>query len=320
MVTLDKLHFRNIVIEDLVAILINNEYKSVKWLNQGSKSVMRMVTHAESALVGQKLCELFSACGEYDLRPPEIERDEFDNIRFIQKIDLGHLYYFHGFSNLCDHDTHLALIIDNHYHIDGQLEISLALSFNEDDIVVFDKWSTGKVKNNFSENTIQIDPNYDNFRNRNYLIEELSSLAYKDFWSSLMELKQFLSEARNFTIQHQTLMAVYLDLKDRNRSLTNLNISADNRYMIKRDLERVERFFRNNDQREFNYADFIRIIAKNYPHQFRYNPQFDFEITTSRAYNSLLKKQKIFSESNNTRRRYEEEQVQILINILPIVR
>jgi hypothetical protein len=64
----------------------------------------------------------------------------------------------------------------------------------------------------------------------------------------------------------------------------------------------------------FSYVDFIRIIAISHP-QFYYHPQFDFEITTSRAYNSLLKKQKVFSERDQIKRNYEEEQLLTLRQI-----
>lgn len=122
-----------------------------------------------------------------------------------------------------------------------------------------------------------------------------------------------------FTINGETLKAVYLDFKDRNRSLTNLDLSKENRDKIKNDLNSVNWFIRGRNQEDFSYVDFLRIIAKS-PPQFYYNPQHEFEITTSRAYNSLLKKQKIFSYRNNLRFTYEEEQLHTLHQIEPIIR
>ena len=130
----------------------------------------------------------------------------------------------------------------------------------------------------------------------------------------MKELKEFLIAARDFTINGETLQAVYLDLKDRNRSLTSLRLSDENREKIKNDLNSVRNFIRGRNQEDFSYVDFIRIIAKS-PPQFLYNPQYEFEITTNRAYNSLLKKQKIFSVIHDERFPYEGEQIRTLNEI-----
>ena len=120
--------------------------------------------------------------------------------------------------------------------------------------------------------------------------------------------------ARNLDVNGDTLKAVYLDLKDRNRSLTSLQISADGREKISNDLKRVISYIGRRNHDLFSYVDFIRIIAISHP-QFYFHPQFDFEITTSRAYNSLLKKQKVFSDRDQVKRNYETEQVHTLHQI-----
>ena len=210
------------------------------------------------------------------------------------------------------------MIIDNHYHLEGQLEISLALSINRGGIVVFDKWSASKSKNCFNEIRVQVNPRINNFIQRDTLLNNLSNEAFSDFRKSMNELKNFLRTARHLTLNGATLRAVYLDLKGRNRSLTSLMLSKENRLQIKYDLNRVSKFVRGRNQEGFCYVDFIRIIAKS-PPQFLYNPQYEFEITTSRAYNSLLKKQKIFSDRNDRRFPYEEDQLQTLNEIAPII-
>jgi hypothetical protein len=318
MVTLDHIHYRDERIHDLVAILIDGEYKTVKLNNKGSKSIQFFVTHGESAKICGHLLNLFNDICEFNIKVSPIPNDEFQQIRYIQKYDLCPLNQFQGFNGLIDSDVQLSIIIDNHYHLDGQLEISLALSFNEGNIVIFDKWSTWKSKKSFDMIVVEVNPDINNFFQRDSLLINLANSAFSDFLRSMGELKEFLIAAREFKLNSETLKAVYLDLKDRNRSLTSLNLSKENRDKIKNDLNSVNRFISVSKQEAYNYVDFIRIIAKSSP-EFYYHPQHEFEITTSRAYNSLLKKQKVFSYRNNQRFTYEEEQLHTLHQIESII-
>ena len=317
-ITIDNLYYQREQIKELVAILIDDEYKTVKWIDQGSKSIKFMVTHSESEIIGENLLNQFHNICAHPIHQHPIPNQQFQQIRLINKYDLGPLNQFQDFIGLIEDDVQLSLIIDNHYHLEGQLEISLALSINEGDIVVFDKWSTSKSKNCFNDIEVVVNPQANNFFQRDQLLINLSNEAYTDFEKSMKELEGFLIAARDFTINGETLKAVYLDLKDRNRSLTSLRLSDENREKIKSDLNSVRNFIRGRNREDFSYVDFIRIIAKS-PPQFYYNPQNDFEITASRAYNSLLKKQKIFSDRNDRRFPYEEEQLQTLNEIAPII-
>jgi hypothetical protein len=317
-VTLDNIYFRREQIQELVAVLIDDQYKTVKWLDNGGKSIRFMVTHNESETIGERLLNQFNDIGAHNVHQHPIPNEQFDQIRFINKYDLGPLNRFQGFNGLIDNDIQLSLIIDNHYHLEGQLEISLALTIDHGDIVVFDKWSTWKSKKCFNRITVRVDPQFNNFFHRDQLLIDLSIEAFSDFTKSMNELKEFLEAAKDFTLSSERLKAVYLDLKDRNRSLTSLRLSDDNRDKIKKDLKRVSDFVERRNEVYFNYIDFIRIIAQSPPH-FNYNPQYEFEITTNRAYNSLLKKQKIFSSRNNLRFPYEEEQLETLREIEPTI-
>ena len=230
---------------------------------------------------------------------------------------MSQLNQLNRFGGLIENDVQLSLILDNHYHLDGQLEISLALSFQNDEIVIFDKWSPWKSKGRFY-NHMSIGNDVDNFANRNVLLNDLSEEIYTEFTKSVDELRFFLSGAVHLDVDDNTLKAVYLDLKDRNRSVTSLQLSEESRDRISKDLKRVRNYIGRGNNHRFNYVDFIRIIAINHP-QFYYHTEFDFEITTSRAYNSLLKKQKVFSVRDQEKRNYEQEQLHTLNQIIPIL-
>lgn len=318
LVTLDHIHYRNERIKELVAILIDDEYKTVKWFDQGSKSIQFMVTHEESARIGERLLNQFNNICNHPVQPPLNPNNAFQQIRFIQKVDMPPLNQFQDFTGLIGDDVRLSLIIDNHYHLEGQLEIALALSMNDGKIVIFDKWNTWKSNKCFDQINVQVNPRINNFDERNHLVMNLSNEAFSDFLHSMGELREFLIAARNFTIDDEILKAVYLDLKDRNRSLTSLELSIENREKIRKDLNNVHSLLRRRNPENFSYVDFIRVIAKS-PPQFNYSPQHEFEITTSRAYNALLKKQRIFTNWDNKRFEYEQEQVQTLRQIQPFI-
>jgi hypothetical protein len=313
-VTLDKIYYQGELVHNLVAILIGGEYKTVKLNNEGSKSVKFLVTHEESAKICELLLDKFNSICEFNIQLVPIPNVALQQIRFIQKYDICPLSQFKGFNGLIDNNVKISIIVDNNYELEGQLEISLALSFNEGRIVVFDKWSTWLSKKSFHDIEVKVDSGINNFFQRDSLLFKLVNSAYTDFSRSIDELRVFLFEARKFKLNGETLKAVYLDLKDRNRSLTSLNLSFENKEKIKNDLSKVNKFISQTNKEGFCYVDFIRIIAKS-PPLFQYNPLFEFEITTSRAYNSLLKKQKIFSVQEKKRIEYENEQLQTLINI-----
>ena len=317
-VTLDEIYYQGELVHNLVAILIGGEYKTVKFNDEGSKSIKFLVTHEESAKICELLLDKFNSICEFNIQLVPIPNVALQQIRFIQKYDLCPLSQFEGFNGLIDNNVKISIIVDNHYGLEGQLEISLALSFNEGRIVVFDKWSTWLSKKSFDDIEVKVDSGINNFFQRDSLLFKLVNSAYTDFSRSIDELRVFLFEARKFKLNGETLKAVYLDLKDRNRSLTSLNLSFENKEKIKNDLSKVNKFISQTNEEGFSYVDFIRIIAKS-PPLFQYNPLFEFEITTSRAYNSLLKKQKIFSAQEKKRFEYENEQLQTLLNIESII-
>ena len=316
-ITLDYVHYNQQEIPDFVALLMDGEFTTLKWIDNGNKSIKFIVTHEESVIIFQNLLDRFNEVYQIPIQEFDVIEDEYQYKRLIKKHDLSQLNHLNGFGGLMEDDVQLSLILDNHFHLDGQLEISLAISFHNSEIVIFDKWSPWKSKGRFYGN-FRIGNDFNNFENRNLLLNDLAVEIYNDFAKSVEELREFLSGARNLEIDSNTLKAVYLDLKDRNRSLTSLQLSAEGREKISNDLKRVNSYIGRRNHQIFSYVDFIRIIAIIHP-QFYYHPEFDFEITTSRAYNSLLKKQIVFSDRDQKKRSYEDEQLHTLFQIEQIL-
>ena len=296
-VTFDQVHYQNHPINDFVALINNGEYNSIKWRENGINSCKYMVTHAESFKIFQSLVELLNQEYELDLQFMQVDENNFNEIRWIEKFDLTRLNQFDDFRNLIDDDVKISIIIDNNYHLDGHLEISIAMTFDDDRMIIFDKWSPQNAKFCFNEVNIQVDPGYDNFVDRNNLIYSIASVVFNDIRLSLQILKTFLRTAQNFEINRNILKAVYLDIKDRNRSLTNLVLLKENRKKIKEDIDYVNRNYRANAN-ALSYVDFIRVICIPQP-EFRYNKKIEFELTASRAYKTLINMTQEFSEDNH---------------------
>ena len=315
-VTFDFLQHQDTRINELVAVLLDGHYKTVKRIEGGSTSIKFMLTHYEGCQIGIQLFTRFNNLRNVRIEAPELPFGEaYHNPSFIHEFDLGGLNEFIGFENLIANEVRLTLIVDNLYALDGQLEISLALSFNEEHKVIFDKWSPWKSKKLFQEITHTISPRIDNFDNRIILLNELTHDIFEDFEKSIERLKTFLNRARNIPVNKRKMHAIYLDLKNRNRSITSLTIGNQNMERIKGDLDSVSYFIRRSHRPDFNYVDFLPLIAKKYS-RFIFENHSEFEISENRSYKALLKLQEAFSRDNNRFYNYEEDQVQLLDSIV----
>ena len=87
-VTIDHLYYQGELIRELVAILIDDEYKTVKWIDQGSKSIKFMVTHSESEIIGRNLLNQFHNICAYPINQHPIPNEQFQQIRLINKYDI----------------------------------------------------------------------------------------------------------------------------------------------------------------------------------------------------------------------------------------
>jgi hypothetical protein len=315
-VTFDYIQHQNTRIEEFVAVLLGEQYKAVKKIEGGSTSIKYMLTHEEGYQIGLQLFEQFNNLRNRHNDQANITfRDAFHNPAFFCEINLGGLNEFHGFDNLFGNEVSLTLIIDNIYELDGQLEISLALTFDQEHSVIFDKWSPWKSKKFFEEITHTVDPRFNNFYNRIILINELTQDIFKDFEKSLERLKFFIDIARNIPVNRRKMHAIYLDLKNRNRSISSLTIGNENFKRIKDDLDSVSSFIIRSHRLDFNYVDFLQLIAKKYT-RFMFEDYSDFEISENRSYKALLKLQEAFSRDANRFYDYETDQVELFDRIV----
>ena len=313
-VTFDYIQHQNTRIEKLVAVLLQGRYKSVKLKESTSTSIKYMLTHKEGNQIGLNLLGNFQDMRVLNRDWQAMDYEVNHDLRFLREFDLGEIDDFLDY-DFMENEVRLTLIIDNLYDLDGQLEISLALSFNEDQKVILDKWIPWKSKKSFEEITHRIAPEFNNFENRDALINELSNDIFEDFEKSLTRLKEFIEVARQMRINRRQLHAIYLDLKNRNRSITSLTVGNQNMERIKGDLDFVSRLIRRKHRQEFTYVDFLALISKQYT-RFIFENHSDFEISENRSYKALLKLQDAFTDDHNRRLNYEGEQIELLNRIV----
>jgi hypothetical protein len=315
-VTFDYIRHQNTRIEEFVAVLIDGQYKAVKKIEGGFTSIKYMLTHVEGYQIGLQLFEQFNNLRNWRIdQANEPHRAAFHNPGYFHEFDLGLMNEFNGFDNLFGNEVRLTLIVDNIYELDGQLEISLALTFNQEHSVIFDKWSPWKSKKFFEEITHTVDPRFDNFYNRINLINELTQDIFEDFEKSIERLKLFIGIAGNMPVNRREMHAIYLDLKNRNRSISSLTIGNENYKRIEEDLNSVSSFIRRSHRLNFNYVDFLQLIAKKYT-RFMFEDYSDFEISENRSYKALLKLQDAFTRNANRFYDYETDQVELFDRII----
>ena len=116
-------------------------------------------------------------------------------------------------------------------------------------------------------------------------------------------------------IDRRQMHAIYLDLKNRNRSITSLTVGNQNMERIKGDLDFVSLLIRRKHRQEFTYVDFLALISKQYT-RFIFENHSDFEISENRSYKALLKLQDAFTDDHNRRLNYEREQSELLNRIV----
>jgi hypothetical protein len=314
---IDHLYYDSLPIPDLVSVLFRKEFICAKLNDSSGQSVKFMLSHEESINIGHSIFDLFkSICLPETLNLKWASYD-FLSARFTQEIKIGPLSIVKGFENLNCDGINLFFVVDNHYHLFGKLEISLCLRFKNDKVVVFDKWTVANAKTFFNDFEIKIGLDYNNFERRSKLITDLSEKAFAEFDNSLVGLKEFIAVAQDLQLNIETLKAVYLDLKDRNRSETSLKLSKDSIEEIKKDLRKVEAYCASKRNQTYTYFDFLFIISITLP---SFESHKDFEITASSDYKRLKKMVmnfKILPEKS--RPVYEEEQVNIFREIIHLV-
>ena len=137
-------------------------------------------------------------------------------------------------------------------------------------------------------------------------IEELViNRAYRDLNRTIHGMKNI--PANISKLQYSILTKPLLELSS-NLMNSDFNTPTEFDTLHEQECNRLIQFF---DDAYKGYNMHLHIGQA----QFYFHPQFDFEITTSRAYNSLLKKQKVFSDRDQVKRNYEEEQVHTLHQI-----
>ena len=318
---LDNLHYNGNLVTDLIVVTNNRQdYICVKTTDDSSTSYKFLVSHEESFEIGLLIFESFMInFGQLNVAPI-FQNLDFERDRFSFRFDIGELGQFNDFENIDCRGIQIFFLVDNQLSLNSQFEILLCMEFSNNEIVIFDKWSVSKTKNSFANNLPQIGLQHHNFNDRREVRSKLAESAFSDFRSSIHQLNDFMVSARRFEIQRPHLLAVYLDLKNRNRSRTNLILSPENRTTIRNDLRRVGEYIQQmNDDFVFSYVDFLFIIGKQLEIRGGLN-SFDFEITASRVYNSLMSKQKSFDQLPMQRRlEYEEDQYSLLYGIRDIV-
>lgn len=323
---LDFLYHDNRHIEDYVKVFDeNNQFISIKENNSSQTSHNYLITHHECTVIAFSLHEkFFEICG--NIEAPLYHINDLNNrireIQFSHYFLVGPFNRFDGFQYLNCNEYNIGIIVTNDYHLNGKLEIILGYYHNiSDNFNVIEKWSPLDNPSIFRCINNQIDPQVDNFntRERYDLINNIVQSAFEKFSKSIEYLKKFIISANTFPINHEKIVPVYLDIKNRNRSKTSLMTNDDRIKQIKNDVTGSNSLIMRLNRENYCYTDFLLFISID---RFRFNTMYTHfnsaELTTSRAYKDLIKKVHSF-RIPGFKERFEQEQEDAYENIQEMV-
>ena len=323
---LDFLYHDNRPINDYVKVFDeNNQFISIKENNGSQSSHNYLITHHECAGIAFSLHEkFFEICR--NIEAPVYDINDLNNrikkIQFSQYFPVGPFNRFNGFQDLNCNEYNIGIIVTNDYHLNGKLEIILGYYHNiSDNFNVIEKWSPSDKPSIFNIINNQIDPRVDNFnsRERDDLIKNIVQSAFDMFSKSIEYLKKFIISANTFPIDHEKMVPVYLDIKNRNRSKTSLMTNDDRIKQISNDVTSSNSLIELLNRENYCYTDFLLLVSID---RFKLNTIYSHfnsaELTASRAYKDLIKKVDSFKRPG-FKERFEQEQEVAYLNIREMV-
>jgi hypothetical protein len=287
---LDYLEYNGEQVTDFFAI-INPENQNVLGVKKSSDSKY-LFSHYEAEVIINSLSDRFIE-DNADIQPEPIviEFDHPNNSEFTYSVLLGCLLDFQQFLNLPVENISIGLSCTNDYSYEGQLEVSLWYQHNQvdADMMVFDKWTVSSSKEIFRYNSLKIDPNRNSFEGRGDLINSCLEDIYNEFYEALSKLKEYVQDAHQMRIRYDFLVPVFLNIRDKNRSVTALKNSEPRRKSLEKEIRKVENIIGFNTK-NWTYLDFLEILsAFKFENNFHRNfIDFKAKLNASNDYKDLL--------------------------------
>lgn len=321
---LDYLEYQGAKVYDFFAI-INPE--SHKVLGVKHKSAQKLIlSHSEAERILNQLSQQFIEENNR-LNPFEfvLQINEISDSEYTFSMILGHLNSFEIFRNFPVENITIGLACTNDYSYEGQLEVSLWYSHSQinNNMMVFDKWTVSSNKNLFDYSSISINPYGNNFENRNDLIKTIVEEIYKGFQKSLLRLEKFVNKAHDMQIQYDLLIPVFLNIRDKNRSVTALKNNQQRLESLRKEIikveEKIESFRKPRDS--WTYLNFLEILsAFKFENNYRYADFNDFQskFSASQDYKDLLNTVEKLN-LDDPRNEFEAEQLRLYNQITDIL-
>jgi hypothetical protein len=326
-ISLDIIHYNEAPLAEYSAVVSqrDRQFIALKLSGRYNESNIHhhkyILTHLESISIVNRIKEKFTELADIQV---ENELDNYFNfdlsrIGFAKYTNLGPLISVQGFLETNVPDYNLGIVVSNNYHLTGQLEIALVYTHPliKKSFTVFDKWSIADNKKLFSDVTHNIGFQYNNFENRDILLDRIADSVYTQYRKVLEKLFRFMMQARSMTIHQDAIMPVLLDLKNITRTRSSLLKFPDRHDKLRREKNLIEDSIKtlrpHRQQIPFTYLDFLLLISdKQYSNNDFKKLQKD--LTASTIYKDLLTTVESF-RNEMERAEYEHEQIHT-INII----
>jgi hypothetical protein len=196
-------------------------------------------------------------------------------------------------------------------------------------MMVFDKWTVSSSKELFRYNSLKIDPIRNPFEGRGDLINSCVEDIYNEFCEALSKLKEYVQDAHQMRIRYDYLVPVFLNIRDKNRSVTALKNSEPRRKSLEKEIRKVENIIGSN-RKNWTYLDFLEILSAfkfegnrniNNVQRIIYYPTFkDFQtnLSASQDYKDLLNTVERLN-TDEDRNEFETEQLRLYNEIRSVL-
>jgi len=337
---LDNLEYEGKKIKEYFAIVENSREKHIYGVRPISE-LNTFITHEETRNILKLI--LSDLREKYDLNYISFLENEFEeyvsNGAYYQES-----YYLGGINDIISFkqlglveldDYLIGVSMTNEYSSDGTYQIALWVKHEKiksQTYLVLDKWSISSMNQTNYFDELFPDPKEFQFNRRDAFYEKIRNTVSNRFFRNIQVLHDFIKSAYKLEIYKNQILPVFLNIRDKNRSITALENNPELRKKIEQEahyfqncIERLNELKKSRDFISYTYLDFLYLLADfksprdDYWSKYKDFKDFKSKLTSSSDFKSI--KQTVLHLINNTQRKanFEEDQMELYLKIKPLI-
>lgn len=337
---LDNLEYDGKKVKEYFAIVQNSREKNIYGVRPISE-LNTFISHEETRKVVKLI--LSDLCEKYDLNSISFLENEFE------EYDSNGAYYQESYYLGCFNDIKyfkelgleelddylIGVSMTNEYSSDGTYQIAIWVKHEKIEsqtYIVLDKWSISSMNQPNYFGKLYPDPKEFRFNMRDEFYEKIRNIVSIRFFKNIQVLFNFIEAACKLEIYEEQLLPVFLNIRDKNRSITALENNSELRKKIEQEahyfqdcIERLKDLKKTRYIMSYTYLDFLYLLADfkslkdDHRSIFKDFKDFKSKLTSSSDFKSIY--QTVVNFKNNTHRKasFEEDQMELYNRIKPLI-